>query len=230
MCPFWCRRVARRGLLAAAVLIVLMLGVPEARAQEADGDRWASAMAAFAEEDTATPPARGGIVFVGSSSIRLWPLATSFPGLPVINRGFGGSQLIDAVTHLDRLVLRHAPSTIVLYAGDNDLAAGKTPAQVHADFVTFVARVHAALPTARIAFVGIKPSLARWQMIAAVRDANARVRATCDADDRLGFIDVDGPMLGYDGRPRAGLFVADGLHLSPEGYVLWTTLTRPFLP
>lgn len=198
-------------------------------AQAPGGDRWAEAMQEFAEADAKAPPAKGGIVFVGSSSIRLWNLEKSFPGLPAINRGFGGSQLPDSVRHVERLVLRHAPKTVVLYAGDNDLAAGRTPAQVVDDFKTFVAKVHEALPQARIAFVAIKPSLARWALIAKVREANAGVRTVCDSDDRLGYIDVDGPMMGYDARPRADLFVADGLHLSEKGYALWTVLTRPFV-
>ncbi len=198
-------------------------------AQAPGGDRWAEAMQEFAEADAKAPPAKGGIVFVGSSSIRLWNLEKSFPGLPAINRGFGGSQLPDSVRHVERLVLRHAPKTVVLYAGDNDLAAGRTPAQVVDDFKTFVAKVHEALPQAHIAFVAIKPSLARWALIAKVREANAGVRTVCDSDDRLGYIDVDGPMMGYDARPRADLFVADGLHLSEKGYALWTVLTRPFV-
>lgn len=207
------------GLAAAARL----------RAQPAADDRWAKEMQAFTEADAKAAPPKGGIVFVGSSSIRLWDLPASFPGLPTINRGFGGSHLADSVRHIDLLVLRHAPKTVVLYAGDNDLSAGKTPAQVVADFEAFVAKVHGALPQTRIAFVAIKPSLARWALIAKVREANAGVRTVCDADDRLGYIDVDGPMMGYDAKPRADLFVADGLHLSAKGYALWTTLTRPFV-
>lgn len=212
-------------------LLVLALSGPpaEASGQTPAPEQWAAAMQAFAAADAAAAPAKGGIVFVGSSSIRLWDLGTAFPGLPAINRGFGGSQIVDSVEHVDLLVIRHAPKTVVFYAGDNDLASGKTPAQVLADFNAFVSKVHAALPQARIAFVGIKPSLARWTLIDRVREANALVRAACDKDDRLGFIDVDGPMLGYDGKPRADLFVADGLHLSPKGYALWTTLTRPFV-
>ena len=192
-------------------------------------DRWASEIAAFAKADEATPFAPGGTVFVGSSSIRLWDLAAAFPNRRLLNRGFGGTQILDSVRHVERLVLRHKPATVVFYAGDNDLAAGRTPQQVEDDFRAFVAKVHAALPAARIAFVGIKPSLARWALIDAVRDANRRVRAFCDSDDRLGFVDVDGPMLGWDGKPRADLFVKDGLHLSAKGYALWNVLVAPFL-
>lgn len=195
----------------------------------AEEERWAKEIAAFAADDEARPFAPGGIVFVGSSSIRLWDLASAFPGRHVLNRGFGGTQIADSVRHVDRLVLRHEPATVVFYAGDNDLSAGRTPEQVLADFETFVARVHAALPRTRIAFVAVKPSLARWAIVDKVREANRLVRAACDRDDRLGFVDVDGPMIGWDGKPRADLFVQDGLHLSPKGYALWNVLVTPFL-
>ena len=118
---------------------------------------------------------------------------------------------------------------IVFYAGDNDIAAGKTPRQVAEDFKTFVARIHAALPATRIAFIGIKPSILRWELIGKMREANGLIRAYTAGDERLGFIDVDGPMLGWDDKPCKDLFVEDGLHLTPKGYELWTVLVRPFL-
>lgn len=219
--------MTRRELLRAATLAVAasMAG----RALRAQDGRWAREIAAFAADDAARPFAPGGIVFVGSSSIRLWDLDAAFPGKRTLNRGFGGTQIADSVQHVDRLVLRHRPATIVFYAGDNDISAGRTPQQVRDDFRAFVQMVHAALPATRIAFVGIKPSLARWAKIAEVREANRLVQADCDADDRLGFVDVDGPMLGWDGKPRADLFVKDGLHLSPKGYALWNVLVTPFL-
>ena len=188
--------------------------------------KWTAEMAAFEAQDRADP-AVGGIVFVGSSSIRLWDLARSFPGAKALNRGFGGSEITDSVNHVDVLVLRHQPRTVIFYAGDNDIAAGKTPQQVADAFKAFASRVRAALPETRMAFVGIKPSIQRWAMIAQVRQANQLIRAYCDADDRLAFIDVDGPMLGWDAKPRKELFVEDGLHLSPRGYELWTTLVQP---
>jgi lysophospholipase L1-like esterase len=212
---------------AAALMVftAAAMGIP-ALAQE---DQWAEAMAAFAAQDREQPPQPGGIVFVGSSSIRLWDVATSFPGQRIVNRGFGGSQIADAVRHVQVLVVGHQPRVVVFYAGDNDIAAGKSAEAVAADFRTFVTRVHAALPATRIAFIGIKPSLLRWKLIEGVREANARIRVYCDSDDRLGFVDVDRPMIGWDGRPRVDLLAEDGLHLSPKGYELWTILVRPFL-
>lgn len=214
---------------ACAVLPAIVLTAGWGVSALAQDDRWADAMAAFAEQDRVRPPQPAGIVFVGSSSIRLWDLAASFPGHAVVNRGFGGSQISDAVRHVDLLVIRHRPRTVIFYAGDNDIASGKSPETVADDFRNFVTRVHEALPGTRIAFIGIKPSIQRWKLIEAVRDANARIREYSDRDDRLGFVDVDRAMIGWNGQPRAELLVEDGLHLSAEGYDLWTVLVRPFL-
>jgi lysophospholipase L1-like esterase len=191
-------------------------------------DKWAKEMAAFEEQDRKNP-AIGGIVFVGSSSIRLWDLEKSFPEMAALNRGFGGSEISDSVNHVDLLVIRHKPRTVIFYAGDNDIASGRTPQQVFNDYRSFVGKVHAALPQTRIAFIGIKPSIQRWALIDKIRAANALVRELAASDDRLGYIDVDGPMLGWDEKPRKDLFVQDGLHMTPKGYELWTVLVRPFL-
>ncbi len=215
-------------IVRALCVTLALVGIPTVDVLARQADPYAKEMAAFAEQDK-KDPAIGGVVFVGSSSIRLWDLATYFPNVPAINRGFGGSQMIDSVTHADLLVISHKPRTVIVYAGDNDLAGGKTPQQVSDDFKAFVTKMRAALPQTRIAYIGIKPSIQRWALIAKVRQANALIREYCDSDDRLGFIDVDNPMLGWDGKPRPDLFVSDGLHLSPKGYALWSVLVQPFL-
>jgi lysophospholipase L1-like esterase len=195
-----------------------------------DFTRWEKAIAAFEEQDAKSPPPKNGVIFVGSSSIRGWNLAKSFPEpKDLLNRGFGGSQLADSVHFAPRLVTKHRPRLVVLYAGDNDLAAGKSPEQVLADFQAFVQVVHKELPKTRIAFVAIKPSLARWKNIDRIRKANSLVETYCKKDDRLAYIDVVKPMLGDDGMPRAELFVKDGLHLSEKGYELWASLVKPHL-
>src|SRR5688500_13979359 len=158
---------------------------------------------AFDASDAKRPPTSGGVLFVGSSSIRLWTtLAKDFPELPVINRGFGGSQIADSIRYAPRIVLPYRPKTIVLYAGDNDIAEGKSPEQVLTDFKAFVETVRAELPTTRILFISIKPSTARWHLIDKIRDANRLVREFTAKGERLGFIDIFTPMLGDDGKPR----------------------------
>lgn len=214
-------------LLCFALLVGA--GAPEQKVTaQADKDKWSKEMAAFEQQDRADP-AIGGVVFVGSSSIRLWDLAKSFPGLPALNRGFGGSEIPDSVNHVDLLVIKHKPRVVVFYAGDNDIANGRTPQQVFDDYKTFVSRIQKALPATKIAFIAIKPSIQRWALVDKVRAANALVRADAQRDERLGFVDVDGPMLGWDEKPRQDLFVADGLHMTPKGYEVWTALVRPFV-
>jgi lysophospholipase L1-like esterase len=192
-------------------------------------DRWEPTIREFEAQDRLAPPAPGGVVFVGSSSIRLWDLAKSFPGHRAVNRGFGGSQLADAVRYAERIVIPYAPRVVVLYAGDNDLAAGKNPEQVFDDFKQFVAKVHRALPKARIVYLGVKPSPSRWKLIDKVRATNRLIREFAAKDARLVFVDVETPMLGPDGKPRPELFRPDRLHLNDEGYRLWATLVAPHL-
>ena len=198
-------------------------------AQQENPDRWESVIRSFEESDRKNPPAEGGIVFLGSSSFRRWDLQKSFPGRGLINRGFGGSQMADAIRYVDRIVLPLKPRTIFLYEGDNDTGNGKTPETVEREFRQLVAIIHKALPQARIVFVSIKPSIRRWHLIDVARAANARVRAICDQHDLLEYVDAASPLLGDNGEPRADLFVEDDLHLNDAGYAIWAELIAPYL-
>lgn len=225
-------RLAFTPLLVPFALLLLVSPTMGDGPQPADADpfaKWEPSIRTFEEADEKSPPPKGAALFVGSSSIRQWDVAKSFPELETINRGFGGSEVADSVHFADRIVTRYEPRTIVLYAGDNDIAKGKTPERVHADFGAFVKKVRATLPETKIVFIAIKPSISRWKLIETIRRANGLIAADCAKDDGLAFVDVDGPMLGEDGRPRAELFRDDGLHLNAEGYALWTKLLRPHL-
>ena len=116
-----------------------------------------------------------------------------------------------------------------MYAGDNDIAKGKTATRVAADFRTFVQTVRAKLPKANVLFIAIKPSIKRWNLSETMQAANREIQSICDDDDRLSYIDIWKPMLGDDGRPRAELFAKDGLHLNSDGYKLWTAVLGPHL-
>jgi lysophospholipase L1-like esterase len=208
---------------------LLLLAATPLAAQQPATDRWEKDISAFEAADKQTPFPKGGIVFVGSSTIRLWDVATHFPDLKILNRGFGGSELADAVRHIDRLVLKHEPRLVVVYAGDNDIAGGKLAEQVAVDFERFVRAVHGKLPQTRILYLAIKPSLLRWVQVDRMRMANTMIRAICERDDRLGFLDFDDLMLGWDEKPRREMFVEDGLHLSAPAYQIWSAILRPFL-
>lgn len=202
-----------------------------------DPTKWEKDIAAFEAADAKAAPKKGQVLFVGSSSIRLWNLKKSFPDLDAINRGFGGSQVEDSTHFADRIVLPYEPRLIVMYAGDNDIASGKSPEQVAADFQAFVVKVRGksgdadgkAKSPAPIIYIAIKPSIARWKLIDKVRLANKLIRECCEKGDKLTFLDIATPMIGDDGKPKAELFVKDNLHLSDAGYKVWDELLRPHL-
>ena len=147
----------------------------------------------------------------------------------VIKRGFGGSQLADSTYYADRIVIAYQPRMIALYAGDNDLAAGKTPQQVFEDYKAFVSRARTKLPDVKIAYISIKPSLARVKLMEQMRVANELIRGYADKGKNLVFIDVFTPMLNQAGQPRPALFIQDGLHMNREGYDIWRKVIAPYL-
>ena len=215
--------IRSRYRLGLSSLLALLCAAP-ATAQ----DRWEKDIAAFEASDRVTPPPRGEIVFVGSSTIRYWDLATSFPEFKTINRGFGGSEMADSTRFVERIVVPYSPRVVVVYAGDNDMM--NTPSEeIVIQFERFVRAVHTKLPDTRILYIGIKPSLLRWAQVDRMRVVNDMIRKFCERDDRVGFVDTDQVMLGWDEKPRKELYVADGLHLTPLGYQILTALVRPYL-
>lgn len=194
--------------------------------------RWQSSLAAFAKADQAQYPASGGVVFVGSSSIRLWPhLEDDFRQQPaVLNRGFGGSTLADCHALVRELVIQYKPRQVVLYAGDNDLAEGHSPAEVLASFASFVQSVRAGLPGARITYISIKPSPLRLSLLPRIRETNALIANYMQTLAEVSYIDIFSPMLNAEGLPRPELFQNDRLHLNQAGYQLWQSVIAPYLP
>lgn len=219
----------RKAAPACLVLmsLVLSFSVLPARAQS---DPWEADIQAFETADEAGPPLIESVLFVGSSSIRMWTtLEEDFAGVPIINRGFGGSEITDIIRFADRIVFPYQPRTIFFYAGDNDIANGKSAADVAADFQRFVDLVHESLPFTPIAFISIKPSQARWEVLGEMRKANALIREYAASTDLVEYVDVFTRMLDAAGRPRAELFAEDGLHLNENGYRLWREVSAPFL-
>ena len=190
---------------------------------------WEPDILAFERQDRERFPPKGAILFAGSSTMVRWNLALHFPGVPTINRGFGGSQIRDSLFYAPRIVLPYQPRLIVFYAGENDLAFGNPPDRVEADYRAFVALVRRALPETVVLFLSIKPCPSRWPLWPVMGDMNARIRTFSASDPHLDYLDVATPMLGSDGRPRPELFKADALHLSEAGYALWSARLRPWL-
>jgi len=216
---------------AVCLLPLAALAVEPAAPPSGSFQKWEKEVAAFELRDQDGPPPKHGIVFVGSSSIRKWStLAEDFPEQRVLNRGFGGSQLADAVFFVDRLVLPYQPSFIVLYSGGNDINAKKTPEQVFDFYCEFVTKVRAKQPETPIAYISIAGNPKRWSQVAEVIKANALIEAYTKQHPGLLFIDVFHQMLGVNGLPRPEIFSSDNLHMNAEGYKLWTQVVGPYLP
>jgi lysophospholipase L1-like esterase len=192
-------------------------------------DRWEADIRKFEEQDRVAPPPSGGAVFVGSSSIRLWNLREAFPDLPVLNRGFGGSQMADAARYAERIVIPYKPRVVTVFAGGNDIHAGKTPEEVCAAFKELVGKIHAALPETRVYFISLFPNLARAAEDPQCRRVNELIRAFTRTDPRLGYIDARPRMENAEGKARPELLREDGLHLNAEGYKVWNEIVGPVI-
>jgi lysophospholipase L1-like esterase len=200
-------------------------------APDPDPGRFANEIAAFDAADAKAPPQKGGIVFTGSSSIRLMDLNKVFPGLKALNRGFGGSHISEVNHYLDRCVLRYEPSLVVFYCGGNDLWDKKSPEQVEEDFAEFRKRLFERVPEAKLIIMAVRPSPARESIRAIEADLNVRFKKTAEADKRITYVAGScDRFLDKDGHPIKPLFVDDGLHMSDAGYAIWKELLTPLLP
>ncbi len=219
-----------RALVTTLLSLALLSGFVSAEEVDTSPARWEKTIAGFESKDRENPVAPGGILFLGSSSIRMWELGKWFPGMPVLNRGFGGSEVSDSVYYFDRIVIPYKPSAIVFYAGDNDIARNKSPETVTEDFKKLAAKVWEHLPETRILFIGIKPSTARWNIYPEMKKVNEAIRQMAQSEPRLVLVDVESVMLGEDGLPRQEFLQKDGLHMTDAGYAAWTKLVSPLLP
>ncbi len=185
----------------------------------------------FEEMEMASPTPEGGILFTGSSSVRLWKtLAEDMAPLPVTNRGFGGSTLRQVHHYADRIILPLQPRLIVLYCGENDIANDTYPAEdAYQDFRDFMAYLEYNLPGTPLIYLSMKPSIARWQYWPKFVEANEKIRQDCEAHPQLTFVDVSEVMLGDNDEPDPGIFIRDNLHMNEIGYARWTELVRPLV-
>jgi len=207
-----------------------MTTTPQFRTDIEDPTRFEADILAFEASDRENPFVKGGIVFVGSSSVRLWDdLQSDFAPIPVLNRGFGGSHLSDSVYYSNRIVTNYQPRAVVIYAGENDLGNNFSGQHVFELLKQFVAKVHAEAPDTEIFAMSVKPSPGRGEAIHQIRITNALTREWAETQPKVTFIDVVEPMLGEDGIGRGELFVEDGIHMTRAGYEIWAAVVKPYM-
>ncbi|HEX5218332.1 MAG TPA: alpha/beta hydrolase fold domain-containing protein [Verrucomicrobiae bacterium] len=195
--------------------------------EQHDFGRWEKDIAAFEASDQTNSPSKGRVVFTGSSTIRMWKsLPQDLPGLQPINRGFGGSDIEDALHFADRIIFPYQPKSVYLRAGGNDLWNGKTPEEVFVHFKEFVETVQKRSPRTEITFISWSPTLARWSQAKREKKLNELVAAYVKSKSRLNYIEAYDVPLGADGKPRAELFLSDKLHFNEAGYKLLAERVR----
>ena len=221
--------VTSRLCVLAALLIATAPTLLSGQVADPDATRHAERIEDFAAYDAKNSFPADATIFVGSSSIVRWDTGDRFRGMPLLNRGFGGSQMSDLVHYVEDTVLKYSPRTVVVYEGDNDTSAGKRSQQLLEDYKEFVEAVLTAQPSTRIVILSIKPSLARWDVWPDMQESNAAIEAYAQTDPRVDFVDIGTAMLGADGLPIPELFVDDGLHMTSAGYDIWDEIVMEAL-
>jgi lysophospholipase L1-like esterase len=195
-------------------------------------DAWEWAIARFEAQDRVHPPLKNAIVFTGSSSITFWDtLETDMAPLPVLNRGFGGSRMNDAVRYAHRIVTPYDPRAVVLFAGTNDIGEPnpKTAGEVLEGYRSFVQTVHSDLPEVPIYYISITPTPLRWKFWPVAAQANQLIQTFSEGNDRLHYIDLTSQFLTGEGLPDPSLYRFDKLHPNKKGYIRWTAGIKPIL-
>lgn len=235
------KRVAPVVLLALACAAALaaddvkLTTAPDGKVTaEHEGRRFALAydkdMERFAAAD-AKDPAKGGIVFTGSSTFVNWrTVAQDMAPLPAVNRAFGGSTSPQLWYYADRAVIVRAPKVVVVYEGDNDLIQSSVTVDNYLKYIRlFIARVREKLPETRFLFVSNKPSVARWKAWPKYQEANKQLKALCDADPKLTYVDTTPTLLDDKGEVRQECYTHDKLHFDQPVYQEWTKAIKPVL-
>jgi len=187
---------------------------------------------AFKKQDAINPPPVNPILLVGSSSFTRWKDVNEyFPGYPILNRGFGGSVLTDVIRYAYDIIIPYHPKQVLIYCGENDLAASDTVTAATAvlRFKTLYVIIRQNLPNTVIDFVSIKPSLVRAKIQPQVIEANRQIKVFLAGQKNAQFIDIYNDMLDAKGQMREELYVGDRLHMKPEGYAIWKKKITPYL-
>lgn len=214
--------------IVSAIFMLIVFGALHAQTSPAF---W-SDIQAFKKQDSIQKPAANAILLIGSSSFTKWKdVGNYFPTYTIINRGFGGSTLIDVIRYSYEVVMPYQPKQVIIYCGENDLASSEN---ISADEVlirvkTLFGIIRTNFPKTRIDYVSIKPSPVRASIQPRVKEANQIIKAFLAKQKNAGFIDIYDAMLDANGNMREELYVVDRLHMKPEGYAIWKKIMEPYL-
>jgi lysophospholipase L1-like esterase len=193
---------------------------------------FAEDIAAFKKRDSVSFPPKNAILFVGSSSFTNWKdVQNYFPQFMILNRGFGGSSVSDVIRYADDIIFPYQPKQIVIYCGENDLAAtdSVTGEMVYRRFVQLFAVIRNKMPEVSVAFISLKPSPSRWHLKDKMIAANKSIKKYLRKKKNAAFIDVYHKMLNKDGTPMPEIFIEDNLHMNAKGYTIWQKIIEPYL-
>ena len=224
---FSLRQLVLSCVLSAVSLVSGAAAADISELPDLDPLRFANEIMAFQEWEAKNTLPESGILFVGSSSIRMWPTSAAFPDKVVMNRGFGGAEFPDIFYYYERVIAKYAPAKILLYVGDNDVSRGKSADAVFADYLKLVEWIQRDLPDTELHFISVKPSPARWQYWPVMVEVNRRVAAHAADDPKLGYVDLASSLL-VDGEPGP-YYIFDGIHLNAAGYDGWRKVLAPII-
>ena len=217
----------RHMLLLAGLLYLALPGL----SQDNEGpERFEESIQQFEQQDKDTPIPEGAVLFVGSSSIKIWDrLDEDFPGINAVDRGFGGSQFSDLLYYIDRVVTCYKPSKIFIYEGDNDISAGKKPKDILNEAKQVRRAIARKLPGVPVLFISAKPSVARWKLRKKYMQLNSELSAYAASTPNTGFVNVWSPAIDASGEVMKDIFLEDDLHMNAKGYAIWKKAIEPFL-
>lgn len=219
----------KRVIILLKFLSLFLLLAPDSQAQDAP---FYNEIVEFKKADSSQMPASNAVLFVGSSSIRMWKdLQNDFPGITVINRGFGGSSTPHVIHYADDIIFPYNPKQIVIYVGENDLASSPpaTPDEVANRIDTLIHLIRNKLPLVPIVYISIKPSISRLSLMPDMKKANKLIKERLSHQKNIVFVDVFSKMLDENGKPMKDIFLADNLHMNAKGYAIWKKALEPYL-
>ncbi len=220
------RAFKKYSLLVGVLLQIASSSIAQTNSFEAE-------INAFAKSDSIVAPLQGKIVFAGSSSFTKWKdINQYFPGYPIINRGFGGSNLLDVILYVNETITKYKPKQVVIYCGENDLASSDTvtPKMVLDRFSILFKIIRNELGNkTNICFVSIKPSISRWHLETKILETNKLISNFIAKQTNANFINIHNAMLQNDGSVMKDIFIADNLHMNAKGYAIWQKIIYPKL-